>query len=241
MPARATRRLLRFIEARLAPESEFGLHLTTGGLLLAVATVLFAELADDVMRLQGLAAFDVHVSQWLHALARDPAYGLLTALMLAFTHVHSVPGMVLLTAALLWWLRRQGQRYWMLALALAVPGGMLLNVVLKQVYQRARPVFEEPIVSLSTYSFPSGHTSSATLFYGLLASYLVMTAARRGTRVLAVAGALLMVLLVAASRMYLGAHYPTDILGAVLEGVGWLAVCITGVSTWRRRREGQPL
>lgn len=239
MTARATRRLLRFIEARLTPDTEFGLHLTAGVLLLVAATFLFAELADDVMRLRGLAAFDTHVSQWLHALAHDPAWRPLTVLMLVLTHVHSVPGMVLLAAALAWLLWRKGQRYWLLALSLAVPGGMLLNVLLKHVYQRARPVFEEPLVSLPTYSFPSGHTSSATLFYGLLASYLVVTAGRRSTRVLAVAGALLMIALVAASRMYLGAHYPTDILGAMLEGAGWLAFCITGVSTWRRRREGR--
>lgn len=241
MTDRANHRVLRFIEARLAPDTEFGLHLTAGVLLLAVATSLFAILAEDVMQSSGLAAFDVHVSQWLHALARDPAWQALTALMLVLTHAHSVPGMLALTAALAWRLWRAGQRYWLLALGLAVPGGMLLNVMMKHLYQRARPVFEEPLVSLPTYSFPSGHASSATLFYGLLASYLVMTARSAGVRVLAVAGAVLMVALVGGSRMYLGAHYPTDILGAVLEGAGWLAFCITGISTWRRRREGRPL
>lgn len=232
---------MRFIEARLAPDTEFGLHLTAGVLLLAAATFLFAELAQDVMRLGGLAAFDARVSQWLHGYARDAAYAPLTWLMLALTHAHSVAGMVVLAGALAWLLWRRGQRYWLLALLLAVPGGMLLNVLLKHIYQRARPVFEEPLVSLPTYSFPSGHTVSATLFYGVLACWLVMTAARPRSRVLAAGGAVLMVLLVGASRMYLGAHYPTDILGAMLEGTGWLAFCVTGVSTWRRRREGRAL
>lgn len=232
---------MRFIEARLAPGTEFGLHLTAGVVLLAIATWLFAELAEDVLRLGGLAAFDVRVSEWLHVRARDPAWTPLTWLMLALTHAHSVPGMAVLTAALAALLWRRRQRYWLVALALSVPGGMLLNVLLKHVFQRARPVFEEPLVSLPTYSFPSGHTVSATLLYGVLASYLVMTAARPAVRALAAAGAVLMVLLVGGSRMYLGAHYPTDILGAMLEGVGWLAVCITGVSTWRRRREGRAL
>ncbi len=231
--------MLRFIEARLAPGTEFGLHLTAGMALLALATWLFALLAADVPGAEGLAAFDVRISQWLHERASDPAWRPLTLLMLALTHVHGMAGMALLAAALGWLMWRRGQRYWLVALALAVPGGMGLNVVLKHVYQRARPVFEEPLVSLPTYSFPSGHTSSATLFYGVLACWLVMTAARLHTRVLATCGAALMVLLVGASRIYLGAHYPTDILGAMLEGAGWLAVCITGVSTWRRRREGR--
>ncbi|MRV72250.1 phosphatase PAP2 family protein [Duganella sp. FT92W] len=234
---RASSRIVRFIEARLAPDTEFGLHLTAGVVLLVTATVLFAGLADDVVQLDGLAAFDARVSQWLHAHAREP----LTSAMLVLTHAHSVAGIVVLTGALAWRLWRRHACYWLLALLLSVPGGMLLNVLVKHLYQRARPVFEDPIVSLPTYSFPSGHTSSATLFYGVLASYVVMTAARQRTRVLAVAGAVLMVLLVGCSRIYLGAHYPTDIAGAILEGVGWLAVCITGVSTWRRRREGRAL
>ncbi|WP_395406963.1 phosphatase PAP2 family protein [Pseudoduganella sp. UC29_106] len=93
--------------------------------------------------------------------------------------------------------------------------------------------FDEPLLTLATYSFPSGHTVAATLFYGLLACYLVM----RGRRWLPVAGATLMVLLVACSRMYLGVHYLSDVLAAVAEGVAWLAICVTGMSTWRRRRE----
>lgn len=231
----AISRLTRCIEARLTPDSEFGLHLTAGVLLLALATTLFAELAEHVASLSGLAAFDVHVSQWMHVHAREP----LTSFLMVVTQLHSVAGMVLLASALAWILWRRGAHYWLLALLLSVPGGMLLNVLLKHLYRRARPVFDDPLVSLATYSFPSGHTVAATLFYGVLAAYVVMTARRWRTRVLAMAGAVLMVLLVALSRIYLGAHYPTDIVGAVLEGAGWLAFCITGVSTWRRRRMGR--
>ncbi|MTW06016.1 phosphatase PAP2 family protein [Pseudoduganella ginsengisoli] len=241
MTTRAHSRVLRFIEARLAPDTEFGLHLTAGVLIIAIAAVLFAGLAGDVVRLSGLAAFDAQVSHWLHGYASSPDWRALTVLMLVLTHAHSVAGMVVLTGALAWLLWRRRERYWLLALLLSVPGGMLLNVLVKHLFQRARPAFDDPLVNLATYSFPSGHTSSATLLYGLLASYLVMQARQRHTRVVAVLACAAMVLLVGASRMYLGAHYPTDIAGAMLEGAGWLAVCITGVSTWRRRREGRAL
>jgi undecaprenyl-diphosphatase len=63
--------------------------------------------------------------------------------------------------------------YWMLTLALAVGGGEALNVLLKHAYERARPVFDDPVVELMTYSFPSGHTAGAVLFYGVLAAFLV--------------------------------------------------------------------
>ena len=126
-----------------------------------------------------------------------------------------------------------------LALLFSVPGGMLLNVALKHVFQRARPVFEDPLVTLATYSFPSGHTMAATCFYGLLASYLVIARPVWSVRLGTVAACVVMVLLVAFSRVYLGAHYVSDVLAAMAESVAWLAVCITAISTLRRRREAK--
>jgi undecaprenyl-diphosphatase len=77
---------------------------------------------------------------------------------------------------------------------------------------------------------------AATLFYGLIAAYFVCLTSRWKTRLLIVAVACVMVGLVGLSRMYLGVHYLSDVLAAIAEGCGWLAVCITGVSTLRRRR-----
>ena len=228
----ATTKLIRFVEARLTPGGEFGLHLTAGAALMAGAVAVFAEVAEDVAEQEGVAAFDLQVSNWMHANAREPY----TSFMWLLTHLHSVAGMSVLVAlaALFFW--RKEARYWLLALALAVPGGMLLNVALKHIYQRARPVFEEPMLSLPTYSFPSGHTVAATLFWGLLASYAVVSAQRWRTRTALACLAVLMAVLTATSRIYLGAHYPSDVLAAMAEGCGWLAVCITGCSTLRRRR-----
>jgi len=117
-----------------------------------------------------------------------------------------------------------------------VPGGMLLNVALKHAFRRIRPSFDDPLLSLVTYSFPSGHTAAATVFYGLLACYLVRRTQAWRVRVLIVAGAVAMVMLVALSRMYLGVHYLSDVLAAAAEGAAWLAICVTAVSTLHRRR-----
>ncbi|MES2263341.1 MAG: phosphatase PAP2 family protein [Pseudomonadota bacterium] len=223
---------LRFIEARLTPGGEFGLHLTVGVALMIAAALAFGEIAEAVMEQTGLTVFDVQVSQWLH-LHAVPA---LTTCMLAITNLHSLAGMVVLSLLLAGYFIRRRALYWLLALAVAVPGGMLINVLLKYVYQRARPVFETPLLTLQTYSFPSGHTAAATLFYGLLAAYCVMTLRSRRLRVALVTGAVSMVALVGFSRVYLGVHYPSDVLAAVLESGGWLAVCITACSTLRRRR-----
>lgn len=230
-----TSRLLRFIEARLSPGGELGLHLTAGVLLLVAAVSVFGDLAEDVMAKEAITVLDLNVAQWLHAHAGQPGQ-ILTTWMLGVSALHSVAGMCALTGllALVFW--RARARYWLLALLVSVPGGMLLNVLLKSVFQRGRPVFEQPLVTLATYSFPSGHTAAATLFYGVLASYLVMTRQGWRLRLAAVAGCTLMVALVAFSRVYLGAHYVSDVLAAMAESVAWLAVCITAVSTLRRRR-----
>lgn len=234
-------RLRRFAAARLSPEGEFGLHLTVGVALLVLAAWAFGALAMEVVEGAAITVFDVELANWLHAHARNG--GALTQAMLFVTHWHSTGGMLAMVALLGWWLYTRRAWYWLLALVATVPGGMLLNVLMKITFQRARPSFDQPLVTLSTYSFPSGHTVAATLLYGFLAAYLTRHAHSWAQRAMVALLACLMVALVGASRMYLGAHYLTDILAAVAEGCAWLAVCITAVSTLRRRREarGQPL
>ena len=225
----APKKLKRFLAARLAPGQQLGLHLTVGLALLFSATYAFHELAEAMRRQAGVAAFDLQLAQWLHAHAFEP----LTTVMLALTNLHSPAGITVLGLLLAVWFWRRGDLYWLATLLLALPPGMLLNVALKHSYQRARPWVDEPLLTLATYGSPGGHTVGAALFYGVLASYLMM----RGWRWLPLIGAPLMVLLVACSRMYLGVHYLSDVLAAMAEGVAWLAICITGVSTWRCRRE----
>lgn len=225
-------KLMRFLSARLSPGGQFGLHLTAGVALLAAAVAAFSEIAEAVGEGDDIVRYDEHVSQWFAQHAFEP----LTTLMFGITHLHGIPAMSVLSALLGLWFWRRGAPYWLLATAICVPGGMLLNVLLKHIYERARPAFDEPFVTLVTYSFPSGHTAAATLFYGLLASYVVTTNARWGVRAVALAGAACMVALVALSRVYLGAHFVSDVLAAMAESLAWLAVCITSVSTLRRRR-----
>ncbi|MHA4870536.1 phosphatase PAP2 family protein [Duganella sp. PWIR1] len=203
--------------------------------LLLAAGLVFHELAEAVMGQETITVLDLQVAHWFNAHAFEPV----TGFMLAISNMHSVAGMALLLGLLTFYLWRRQAYYWLLALMFAVPGGMLLNVVLKHIFQRTRPVFEEPLVTLATYSFPSGHTTAATCFYGMLVSYLVIARPAWSVRLGTVSFCLTMVLLVAFSRVYLGAHYVSDVLAGMAESVAWLSVCITGVSTLRRRREGK--
>lgn len=127
-------------------------------------------------------------------------------------------------------------RHWVASAALSVYGGMFLNVLLKNVFQRARPHFENPILTLTSYGFPSGHTMAATVFYGTLCAFVLSQTARWQWRILAISGAAFMIGLVGFSRMYLGAHYLTDVLGAMVEGLVWVALSLTAIGLIRRRR-----
>jgi membrane-associated phospholipid phosphatase len=136
---------------------------------------------------------------------------------------------------------RKKQHYWLLALILTVPGGMLLNILMKQVFHRVRASFTDPIITLSTYSFPSGHAAGTTLFYGILTAFLITHISIWRWRIVAIMAAIMLVVLVGFSRIYLGVHYLSDVLAAVAEGVAWLALCLTAVHLVRQRRTAQRL
>lgn len=228
--------LRAFWQARLSPKGHLGLHFTIGVLLLISAGLLFAGIPEGVVRDAATASIDMQVAQWFHSNAAMP----LTRFVLFFTHVHSVPGLILLSTLFAIFLIWRKKRYWLLSLAVAVPGGMLLNVALKHIFQRARPSFDEPLLTLTTYSFPSGHAAGSTVFYGVLAAYLVCTIKPWRWRFIIVLSAIALVALVALSRLYLGVHYLSDVLAGIIVGIAWLALSLAAVATLRRRRVACP-
>ena len=229
-----TARLQGFAAARFSPEGALGLHLTLGVLALLLAMAGFARIAGAVVDGAPITELDLRLAAWLHAHAH--ASDGLRTFMLAITHLHSTPGMLSLTALAAFWLYRHGARHWLLTLLVTVPGGMLLNVAMKHTFERARPHFDEPILTLSTYSFPSGHAAASTLLYGFLACYLTRRARSWQARAAIVLAACTMVALVAGSRVYLGAHYLSDVLAGIAEACAWLSICVTGTATLRRRQ-----
>lgn len=224
--------LLLFLRARVARDQYLGLHLTVGVLVLIVSALIFGKIAEDVVTLDRITVFDVQVAQWFHARATP----LFTTIVLLFTHLHSTPGILALTSLLaIYWVRLKAWD-WLLTLVLTVPIGMLLNVLLKNIFQRVRPVFDAPLVTLNTYSFPSGHTAAATLLYGVLAAWLISRQPAWPWRVVTALLAASMVALVALSRVYLGAHYLSDVLAAMAASICWLTFSLTAVDTSRRRK-----
>jgi membrane-associated phospholipid phosphatase len=207
--------------------------LVAGVLLTLLCAAVFAVLAGQVQSGAPITRLDGELAKWFHAHA---THGL-TLFMLTVTWLHSAWGILSMTAVLGGWLFRERLHDWLVALIVTVPGGMLINVAFKHLFHRARPHFDDPLLTLATYSFPSGHTASATVFYGFVV-LLAASRVRPGWRVAAATvGAVVAVCLVALSRMYLGVHYLSDVLAAAGEGGMWLAACSTAFWLWRRREE----
>jgi undecaprenyl-diphosphatase len=164
--------------------------------------------------------------------------------MLVWTQLHSTVAVGAYAAVAV--LVLAFERNWRRAalVVVAVGGGLAANALLKLAFHRARPTFDDPLLTLATYSFPSGHVAGSTIFYGLVVAAVFARTASARWRALAVVGALLAVALVAFSRMLLGAHYLSDVVAAFAEGVAWLAISGGALAAfWRespRARTAEP-
>ena len=140
---------------------------------------------------------------------------------------------IILSAGVLYFTFR---RWWpsLLTLVVAVPGGMLLNEWIKLLVHRHRPFVDGWFVDWSGYSFASGHTIGATLLYGQIALFLLPVVKSRRGRAVVFATAMFVIGLVGFSRIALGAHYFTDVVGGMLLGATWLSLCVIASRPFRR-------
>ncbi len=202
------------------------------GFLIVGAIGVFIDLAGDVRSGGSITLLDQQLADWLHLRATPTT----TRFMLAISTIHGMLPIGIVCILLAMVLYRQGKRDWLLGMALVIPGGTIINNICKHLMARPRPHFVDPIVTLTSFSFPSGHTSLATLFYGFVAALLISSGASRGRQWAAIIGALSMVTLVAVSRMYVGAHFLSDVLAAFFESVAWLGFCVIAMKVLRRQR-----
>ena len=216
--------------------NELFTQLGLGALLLVASAWLFGWIAEDVVTGEPLTLLDEQLAQWLHANASQA----LTRWMLVVSRLHSTVAIGGYTAviAVLAYRKRQWRRIGTLALCRG--GGLLINVLMKLAFHRARPHFPDPVLTLTSYSFPSGHVAASTIFYGLAVVWVFGRTRAIHWRILAVLAALLAFLLVAFSRMLLGVHYLSDVGAAFAEGVAWLTLCLVGLAAFWRTAEPGP-
>ncbi len=207
------------------------LNLVVGLAIVLAAAAGFAEIAEHLgpdrrMSLadQALAA-SIHGHVGSHTLR---GFALIT-------HLGDVRLLVLLGVAVALWLWQRGQRTLALGWLLTLAGNALLNPMLKRIFERVRPVHDHGWVSESGWSFPSGHTSGATVAYGMLA-YLALRTLPAAWHLPAVLGATALAFTVGSSRVFLQVHFASDVVAGFASGTAWLMVCVMSLELSRRGR-----
>lgn len=211
-------------------------------LTLALAAVVvgsvwaFIELADELQEGE-LAAIDERLLHLLRA-PGDPGDPIgPRALEVAVRDITALGGVPVLTlfvalAIVVLWMERQRVAAWWLAIASLGAAG--LNVLLKNLFARDRPALLEPELLPTSFSFPSGHAFLSAAIYLTAAALLTQIIVKPATRALVLAAAALVAVLIGASRVYLGVHYPSDVLAGWTLGLCWAALC--WVVFWNLRK-----
>lgn len=210
-----------FVNRRLEIWGEYVVYFTAGWVLLSLSTAVFGKLVDELFVEKGPVPEDFLIIRWLHHL-QSPG---LTAFMTGVTNLGSlwVITVLAVSAVLCFALRRRHVDALLVAVLTAGSGGLIQSV--KTLLRRARPTVIPHLVAASGYSFPSGHSLAALSFYGLLVYLLLRHRPGRWNKP-AAAGLAVIIGLVGVSRIYLGVHWPTDVLGAWAVGGTWLLTCI---------------
>jgi undecaprenyl-diphosphatase len=197
----------------------------------------FVELADEVVE-GDTHAFDTTLllalrnpadssdplgPPWVEELARD------------VTALGGVGILIFITVAVAVFLRLQGRRGDMWFVLAAALGGQALSTLFKQGFDRTRPDIVPHEVTVYTASFPSGHAMMAAVTYLTLGVLLARVQSRRILKIYLLSLATLLTFAVGVSRVYLGVHWPTDVLAGWTAGAAWALACWT-VARWLQRR-----
>jgi membrane-associated phospholipid phosphatase len=234
---RATRGIARryprswaFLGRRFSTVEYLGLHLTIGLLLSLGALWLFASIAEDVVHHDPITRFDMEVANALHSHGSPALLTAATTITLAGSPMVIVPLALVVGAILI--LRRQWVFLvgWLTALA----GGAALDGALKMLFRRPRPVWNDPWAMAHGWSFPSGHAMGSLVGYGMIAYLAIAEWPRWSVRFAIIGGMSLLVVLIGLTRLYLGVHYFSDVVGGYAAGAVWLASCISACEVARR-------
>lgn len=203
----------------------------------AAGLFAFAKLAGEVVEGE-TRAFDEWLLLGLRS-AADPSDPLgprwLEELMRDFTALGGMGVLTLLTLAVAGFLVLTGKRRAAATVGVAVVGGLLLSHALKWGFARPRPDLVPHGQAVYTQSFPSAHAMLSAVVYLTLGALLARTQPRRRAKLYFLAVAGLLTVLVGVSRVYLGVHWPTDVLAGWAVGAGWALLCWL-VTLWLQRR-----
>ena len=198
-------------------------------LVLVAALAAFGHLVEDYLTGDPIVRWDVHFARWLH----EHSSGWLVELFKIVTLAGNAAVLGVIVVAICFVLVRRGRANEAVLLFLAYGGASVVNALLKLLFHRPRP--ELAFVHLDTYSFPSGHAATSSATFTVMAYLLARRQHSTGARIWIGLGTAAAIALVGFSRLYLGAHYLSDVLAGISFGVAWAAASLLAYTLWGER------
>jgi undecaprenyl-diphosphatase len=209
----------------------YGLRVTLFAVAVLLVAVPFGLLLDQVVRHGPLLNVDRGVAEDVHVWVLRRGTGWIRAVRYVSV-LGGPPFLTLLVTVTATYAALRHRARLAVFLVVTAAGGSLIDTVVKNVVNRPRPDLPHPIAHAVGKSFPSGHAMSSTVIYGALLLVLLPVVPRARRRH-AIGGTVLLVLAIAASRVALGVHYLSDVLGGIVLGLAWLVASVAAFRIWR--------
>jgi undecaprenyl-diphosphatase len=225
-----------YIKARFDPDARFGLRLTLFAVALLLVAVPFGVLLREVTQSGPLTRIDTSAANGLHGYVRGS--DLTVTILQVISFFGSPIWFYALIGPLAILMIRRGEPKVAAYLAGTPILGGIIDSVVKIVVDRPRPSLIDPVATAHGQSFPSGHSMTSVIGYGVL--LLVFLPPKPRSRLyLGIAGGITMVLMIGFSRLVLGVHYISDVLGGFALGGAWLLASSAAFRIWRRPQTGR--
>jgi len=231
-------RTKQFLAKRLSTDTYVGLHLTVSFVVAASAIWIAGALLDAVLDNATIVRLDIALARAIHEHVTPT--GTTVSEYISSIGSPTTMGVIAVIGGLVLLARRRGVM--LIAWIAAFAGGGALEKILKNTVHRTRPMFTPTGPTEQSLSFPSGHSMMCLIGVGMLV-YVLLVPRKFGDPWRGIVGGLgvAFVLAVGISRVYLGAHYPSDVIGGYAAGAGWVAICVgvRGVVKHRRMRRAE--
>lgn len=212
-----------FIKRRLTRSEKYGLYLTVGVLFTLFFIWLFFGIIQDYIGTDPLIRADLRIIN-LVSHFRTPKINQFMLFITYLAKAEVITVAVIFSLIILFLIRKWS---YFISLLIFVLGGELFVWIIKNIIERPRPPLTEALVTETSYSFPSGHSFIAIAFYGLVTFFLFETLKKRWLKTIILISGFVLIVLIGISRIYLGAHWPSDVLASYASGLAWLSIIIT--------------
>lgn len=213
------------------PAGRYGLRLLSMAGGLGAAAVVFATLTFNVIEDGPLLAVDGSIADSLNAWVHDRRWVL--RLLEAVSLLGRPVVLAIVVAIVAGWVARAGRWRPAVFLAATTASGAVLGTMVKLLVDRPRPVVDHPVATAFGKSFPSGHAMHATIAYGAICLVVMPLLSERGRRV-ALTATVGAIAAIGSSRLLLGVHFLTDVIGGYLLAAVWLTLGAAAFRTWLR-------